>query len=94
VFFRQTQGDPALGGNGSRELGEWLLARIEEAAKLLAPHLFAEAQRLTRTDDKDGENSAAAAAAAVARKKWREVQASASRAPHLHTCMSRPLHLR
>ena len=36
---------PALdwdGQNGSRELGEWLLAQIEEAAKLDPPHRFAE----------------------------------------------------
>ncbi len=40
---------PALdwdGGNAARELGEWLLAQIEEAAALEAPHRFAEPRRL------------------------------------------------
>jgi len=39
---------PALdwdGQNGARELGEWLLARIEEASRLDPPHVFAEPQR-------------------------------------------------
>jgi adenine-specific DNA-methyltransferase len=39
---------PALdwdGQNHARELGEWLLAQIEEAAALEAPHLFPESRR-------------------------------------------------
>jgi adenine-specific DNA-methyltransferase len=35
--------DPALswdGQNAAREMGEWLLAKIMEASKLPAPHLF------------------------------------------------------
>lgn len=39
---------PALdwdGNNPARELGEWLLAQIEEAASLGSPHLFPEAHR-------------------------------------------------
>ena len=39
---------PALdwdGQNPARELGEWLLARIEEAAALEVPHRFAEPRR-------------------------------------------------
>lgn len=39
---------PALdwdGQNPARELGEWLLAQIEEAAALDAPHRFAEPRR-------------------------------------------------
>jgi len=47
--------DPALSwdeGNGSRGLGEWLLARISDAANLPAPHRFAEAQRLTGAEGK------------------------------------------
>ena len=38
---------PALewdGQNSARELGEWLLARIEEASRLPAPHQFAKAK--------------------------------------------------
>jgi len=41
---------PALdwdGQNRARELGEWLLARIEEAAALPAPHAFAEPLQFT-----------------------------------------------
>jgi adenine-specific DNA-methyltransferase len=39
---------PALewdGNNASRELGEWLIAQIEEATALGAPHRFAEGRR-------------------------------------------------
>jgi len=45
--------DPALswdGQNGSRAVGEWLLARIAEAASLPAPHRFTEAQKLLGAD--------------------------------------------
>jgi len=44
--------DPALSwdGSGSRGLGEWLLARIAEAAKLPTPNLFAEPQKLMGAD--------------------------------------------
>ena len=38
---------PALewdGQNAARELGEWLIARIEEASRLPAPHVFAKPQ--------------------------------------------------
>lgn len=41
---------PALdwdGQNGARELGEWLLACIEAAAQLPAPHAFAEPRTFT-----------------------------------------------
>ena len=41
---------PALdwdGQHGARELGEWLLARISEAAVLLAPHRFPAPQQFT-----------------------------------------------
>ena len=41
---------PALdwdGQHGARELGEWLLARISEAAALPAPHRFSTPQQLT-----------------------------------------------
>lgn len=47
--------DPALswdGQNGSRALGEWLLARIAEAASLPAPHRFPEPQTLLGADGK------------------------------------------
>lgn len=47
--------DPALswdGNNGSRVLGEWLLARIAEAASLPAPHRFPEPQRFLGADGK------------------------------------------
>src|ERR1700761_1721578 len=40
--------DPALswdGQNSARDLGEWLLAKITEASKLAAPHLFAQPQQ-------------------------------------------------
>src|SRR5437016_4319009 len=39
---------PALdwdGQNSARELGEWLIAQIEEASKLEAPHRFAKPHR-------------------------------------------------
>ena len=39
---------PALdwdGQNATRELGEWLIAQIEEASKLPAPHVFPESRR-------------------------------------------------
>jgi adenine-specific DNA-methyltransferase len=44
---------PALdwdGGNGARELGEWLLACIEDAAKLPPPHAFAAPRVFTSPD--------------------------------------------
>jgi adenine-specific DNA-methyltransferase len=55
TYRYDTSLDPALSwdeGNGNRGLGEWLLARISEAAKLPAPHRFAEPQRLTGADGK------------------------------------------
>jgi adenine-specific DNA-methyltransferase len=42
--------DPALswdGQNSTRELGEWLLAKITDASKLPAPHLFAQPEQFT-----------------------------------------------
>ena len=39
---------PALdwdGQNSTRELGEWLIAQIDEASRLESPHLFAEPRR-------------------------------------------------
>jgi adenine-specific DNA-methyltransferase len=47
--------DPALSwdeASGSRGLGEWLLARISDAARLPAPHRFPEPQKLTGADGK------------------------------------------
>jgi len=47
--------DPALSwdeGSGSRGLGEWLLARIADAAELPTPHRFPEPQRFTGADGK------------------------------------------
>jgi adenine-specific DNA-methyltransferase len=47
--------DPALswdGDNGSRALGEWLLARIIEAASLPTPHRFQEPQAFLGADGK------------------------------------------
>ncbi len=44
---------PALdwdGQNGARELGEWLLACIEGAARLPAPHAFAEPRAFSGAD--------------------------------------------
>ncbi|MGA3373491.1 MAG: DNA methyltransferase [Terracidiphilus sp.] len=55
TYRYDTSLDPALSwdeGNGSRGLGEWLLARISDAARLPAPHLFPEPQRLTGADGK------------------------------------------
>ena len=55
TYSYDTSLDPALSwdeGNGSRGLGEWLLARISEAAKLPAPHRFKEPQRITGADGK------------------------------------------
>lgn len=55
TYRYDTSLDPALswdGGNGSRALGEWLLARIVEASRLPAPHRFPEPQRLTGGDGK------------------------------------------
>lgn len=46
---------PALewdGQNYARELGEWLLARLEEAAVLPAPHLFDQPRELRQADGK------------------------------------------
>ncbi len=48
---------PALdwdGQNGARELAEWLLARIEEAAGLPPPHRFKEPQRFYSGKDGEG----------------------------------------
>jgi adenine-specific DNA-methyltransferase len=53
TYRYDTSLDPALSwdeGDGGRGLGEWLLARISEAAKLPAPHRFPEPQRLTGAD--------------------------------------------
>jgi adenine-specific DNA-methyltransferase len=55
TYKYDTSLDPALSwdcSNPSRELGEWLLARIIEASKLPAPHRFPEPQRLTGADAK------------------------------------------
>jgi adenine-specific DNA-methyltransferase len=55
TYSYDTSLDPALSwdeGNGSRGLGEWLLGRITDAARLPAPHRFAEPQRLTGADGK------------------------------------------
>ncbi len=55
TYRYDTSLDPALSwdeGNGSRGLGEWLLTRVEEAAKLPAPHRFPEAQRFMGADGK------------------------------------------
>jgi adenine-specific DNA-methyltransferase len=55
TYRYDTSLDPALswdGGNGSRALGEWLLARIVEASRLPSPHRFPEPQRLTGADGK------------------------------------------
>ncbi len=55
TYHYDTSLDPALSwdeGNGSRGLGEWLLAKITDAASLPAPHRFAEPQRLTGADGK------------------------------------------
>ncbi len=38
------------GGNFAREIGEWLIALIEEAAKLEAPHEFREPRSMKRPD--------------------------------------------
>ncbi|MBI3630898.1 MAG: site-specific DNA-methyltransferase, partial [Candidatus Sungbacteria bacterium] len=46
---------PALdwdGQNGSRELGEWLLACVEEASELPAPHQFKEPREFKNTSNK------------------------------------------
>jgi adenine-specific DNA-methyltransferase len=53
TYSYDTSLDPALSwdeGNGSRGLGEWLLARISDAARLPAPHRFSEPQRFTGAD--------------------------------------------
>jgi adenine-specific DNA-methyltransferase len=42
------------GQNGTRELGEWLLARIEEAAALPPPHRFQEPRRFYSGEDGGG----------------------------------------
>src|ERR1017187_10159259 len=55
TYRYDTSLDPALSwdeGNGSRGLGEWLLACITDAARLPAPHRFAEPQTLTGADGK------------------------------------------
>lgn len=55
TYSYDTSLDPALSwdeGSGSRGLGEWLLARISDAARLPAPHKFAEPQKLTGADGK------------------------------------------
>ena len=55
TYRYDTSLDPALSwdeGNGSRGLGEWLLARISDAARLPAPHRFSEPQRFTGADGK------------------------------------------
>jgi adenine-specific DNA-methyltransferase len=51
------------GQNSSRELGEWLIGRIEEASRLKTPHEFAEPRRTTiagRTFEVRGLRDAAA----------------------------------
>jgi adenine-specific DNA-methyltransferase len=40
------------GQNPARELGEWLLAKVEEAARLKPPHVFAEPQRFVSASGK------------------------------------------
>lgn len=55
TYRYDTSLDPELSwdeGSGSRGLGEWLLKRITEAAKLPSPHLFAEPQSLAGADGK------------------------------------------
>lgn len=55
TYRYDTSLDPALSwdeGNGSSRLGEWLLAKITNAARLPARHHFAEPQRLTGADRK------------------------------------------
>jgi adenine-specific DNA-methyltransferase len=55
TYSYDTSLDPALSwdeGSGSRGLGEWLLGRITDAARLPAPHRFLEPQRLTGADGK------------------------------------------
>src|SRR5579863_7964032 len=55
TYRYDTSLDPTLSwdtGNGSRGLGEWLLARIVEASRLPAPHRYSEPQRLTGADGK------------------------------------------
>ena len=45
---------PALdwdGQNGTRELGEWLLTQIEDAAALPAPHRFPAPREFTGAND-------------------------------------------
>ena len=53
TYRYDTSLDPTLSwdaGNGSRGLGEWLLARIVEASRLPAPHRYSEPQRLAGAD--------------------------------------------
>lgn len=55
TYRYDTSLDPALSwdeGKGSRGLGEWLLARIADAARLPAPHGFPEPQRFIGADGK------------------------------------------
>jgi len=55
TYRYDTSLDPSLSwdeGNGSRGLGEWLLARIVEASRLPAPHRYSEPQRLAGADGK------------------------------------------
>jgi len=55
TYSYDTSLDPALSwdeGSGSRGLGEWLLGRITDAARLPAPHRFPEPKRLTGADGK------------------------------------------
>jgi adenine-specific DNA-methyltransferase len=54
TYRYETSLDPALSWdeNGSRGLGEWLLARIDDASKLPAPHRFTEPQRFIGADGK------------------------------------------
>jgi adenine-specific DNA-methyltransferase len=55
TYWYDSSLDPALswdGNNGSRALGEWLLARITEAASLPAPHRLLEPQKFLGADGK------------------------------------------
>jgi hypothetical protein len=73
---------PALdwdGQNGARELGEWLIAQIEEASRLAPPHVFPEPRRR-------GDTEVTGLADAVARSWSRIGRGSARRSGSRSTC--------
>jgi len=66
---------PALdwdGQNSARELGEWLLARIDEAAALPAPHKFDAIREFKTSDER-------VLASVSSLTRWRRSSALASR---------------